>query len=216
MKLTLNTKFVRKPPKNSPNPKKNHTHYLDNKATLTSISTPERKKQKRHALRENEHYILDPIRETLKDLDYYTMQKNPFLSIDWIKGHSGNPLHEKPDRHAARIAFRHTTMPQRYPESTSYPFCLYLYECLVEEDIRQHIQLVCKEIWLKRWRELPTQGRLSKLTTNVTSLLPKINVKDTRPQDSKLHAKFINGITHTPHRQHMMDKSKLSKCALCP
>ncbi len=49
----------------------------------------------------------------------------------------------------------------------------------------------------------------------VTSLLPTINTKGITPQDSKMHAKFINGITHTPHRQHITNKATSHECAIC-
>ena len=140
---------MRKPHKNTQNHDQMHKHNLDNKSAIISTATPVRKKQTRHPLRENEHYTLDSIRETLNHLGYYNTQIDPFLAIDWIKGHSGNPLHEKSDRHAARAAFRHTKTPQRYPENDNDLFCLYVYECLVEEDIIHHVQKVCKELWLK-------------------------------------------------------------------
>ena len=88
-------------------------------------------------------------------MNYYdTNSKHKRVQLEWIKGHSGNKLHELADRHAARIAFRHTTTPQRFPANDDHPFYLYFCECLVEEDIRAHTQLVCKEVWKRKWRDV--------------------------------------------------------------
>ena len=55
------------------------------------------------------------------------------VSIRWIKGHSGNKLHEIADRHAARVAFSPTRSTEgRAPKDTqNFPHALYFYECLL-------------------------------------------------------------------------------------
>ena len=65
-------------------------------------------------------------------------------------------LHECSDRHAARIAFRHTeTEPKRNPTYINYPFVLYFYQCLIEGDVRKHVKEVNKQIWLKNGNNYP-------------------------------------------------------------
>ena len=51
--------------------------------------------------------------------------------MNWIKGHSGNKLHECADRHAARAAFRPINGPSRKPNESNYPYALYFYESLI-------------------------------------------------------------------------------------
>ena len=191
-------------------------HYLDNEAILKSATMPERNKKARHDLRENEHYTLSNIREKLKKLNYYdTNPEHKRVQLELIKGHSGNKLHELADRHAARIAFRHTTTPQRFPANDNHPFYLYFCECLVEEDIRAHVQLVCKEVWKRKWREHTSQGRTARLTEHVSLKLPQLNTKSIKAWDSKLYAKSINNITHCPYRMSRTDNTIKPTCPLC-
>ena len=191
------------------------THLLDNYSTKLSTSTPDKRSNIRHPLREAEHCTLDSIRTRLTAINLATLGTEPNVTINWIKGHSGNKLHELTDRIAARVAFRHTKIPERFPTYTRYQFCLYYYECLIEEDIRAHIQLVCKEIWLKSWRQKPSQGQLSTLSKHVEGTLPKLNTRGISPKDSKLYAKSINNISHTPHMQNKQRIDTSPTCTLC-
>jgi hypothetical protein len=211
---TAITQFIDDPPRKTSHDRQGCTHYLDNLGVITSAANLSGKKKLRHPIRENEHHTLGDIRSQLDALRGHEPDPDWF-TIAWIKGHSGNPHHERADRKAARIAFRHTALPGRYPKNQSNPFCLYFYECLVEGDIRAHIQLVCKEIWLKRWRKHTSQGKMSALTNRLTTKLPALNVRGVSAQDSKLHAKYINGISHTPHRQHQLHHDTPSTCRLC-
>ena len=191
------------------------THLLDNYSTVTTSSTPHKRKNIRHPLREAEHYTLGSIRTKLTALNLEALGTEPNMTIRWIKGHSGNKLHELTDRMAARVSFRHTKIPERFPAYMKHQFCLYYYECLIEEDVRAHIQLVCKEIWLKTWRQKPSQGQLSTLSKHVEGSLPKLNTKGISPKDSKLYAKSINNISHTPRMQNKQRTDTPPSCPLC-
>jgi ribonuclease HI len=128
-----------------------HIHVLDNQAVLHQISTPSRSKNNRHAFREYNHFTIDEIRRKVNRINYY--EKNPAdktIFVNWIKGHSGNKLHECADRHAARAAFRPINGPSRKPNESKYPCALYFYECLITGDVRKHAKQVCQEIHLRK------------------------------------------------------------------
>ena len=76
------------------------------------MSMNKRKKETRHALRDNEHYTLDTITEKL-----YNNEKIGKPKMKWINGHSWNTLHELADRHAARISFRTNKIPRNKKKS---------------------------------------------------------------------------------------------------
>ena len=208
------SRFVEDPPHKTTHEGLCCKHFMDNLGVIKSAANLSRKKKLRHPIRENQHYTLGDIRSQL-DLIRQEEPELDWFTIEWIKGHSGNKHHERADRKAARVAFRHTTLPCRFPKNQTNPFCLYFYECLVGEDIRAHVQLVCKEIWLKQWRKHTGQGKISAMTHGLTNKLPILNVKGLSAQDSKLHAKYINGISHTPHRQHQLHIDTPSTCKLC-
>ena len=207
-----------------------YTHALDNKAVLQTIATPTPPRHIRHYLRENSHYTLSYIRQQLKNLNYYTNQDNKSLiNIQWIKGHSGNRLHECADRNAARIAFRRTTIREPHPnvpmqhanqldiESKTYP--LYFYECLVSNDIRKHAKTVCKEIHKKEWSRKKSQGKILRLITsegtakysNPTFTIT--NLPDAQRQ--RFFSKMLNSISHTPHQSHKIKQLPTPECTIC-
>ena len=66
------------------------------------------------------------------------------IFVNWIKGHSGNKLHECADRHAARAACRPINGPSRTPNESKYPYALYFYECLITGDVRKHVNKCVK------------------------------------------------------------------------
>eukprot|EP00959_Pyramimonas_sp_CCMP1952_P357818 7491659-Pyramimonas_sp.AAC.1 len=160
-----------------------YTHALDIMAVLQMISTPIPPKQIRHYLREKNHYSLLHVRTKLENLHYYTepTEAHPTksLKIAWIKGHSGNRLHECADRQAARIASRIITTSRgpnpnqlihnytTHRSASYYP--LYFYECLVSNDIRKHARSVCKEIHKTAWsQKKPSQGRILRIMNSQT------------------------------------------------
>jgi hypothetical protein len=86
---------------------------------------------------EYDHFTIDEIRQKLEDIHYYGCHPaDRTIFINWIKGHSGNKLHECAERHAARVAFRSAIERNRTPEGSKYR--LYFYECLITGDVRQH------------------------------------------------------------------------------
>jgi hypothetical protein len=116
-------------------------------------------------------------------------------------------LHECSDRHAARIAFRHTeTEPKRNPTYINYPFVLYFSQCLKEGDVRKHVKEMSKQIWLKKWEQLPSPGWVAKYTSKLTKKLPDYKNKGTPTNISKFFAKLINSVTYTPHQAHKIKK----------
>jgi hypothetical protein len=60
----------------------------------------------RHPYRELDHFTIDITRHSPPKITTLQSDRNEALEISWIKGHSGNKLHESADRHAAGIAFR--------------------------------------------------------------------------------------------------------------
>ena len=199
-----------------------HTHVMDSSAVLSKVNQTSKQLKHRHPLREPSHYILDDVRTQLQERNFYNTEtinrssnSPPLCELQWIKGHSGNKNHDKADRHAARIAFRHTTPPPRYPEHTELPIALYFYECLVTTDIRQHVKLVCKLRWLKKWRALESQGKVSRLSAHKQNKLLNYKSKGTPIRASKFFAKLLNSVTHTPHQQHKLNKTRPKICPLC-
>ena len=193
-----------------------HKHVLDNDGVLKTTSKPERSTKIRHAMREHNHYKLDKIRNQLTERKHYKSESNSQFEISWIKGHSGDRLHECSDRHAARIAFRHTeTEPNRNPTYINYPFVLYFYQCLIEGDVRKHVKEVSKQIWLKKWEQLPSQGWVAKYTSKLTKKLPDYKNKGTPTNISKFFAKLINSVSYTPHHAHKIQKIQTPQCPIC-
>lgn len=83
----------------------------------TIIANPATPSHVRHYLRENNHTTLKIVRSALEKLNYYD-QSGSKLTIEWIKGHIGNRLHECADHQAAHIAFRRTS---RRGPNPNYP-----------------------------------------------------------------------------------------------
>ena len=134
----------------------------------------------------------------------------------WIKGHSGNKLHECADRHATRAAFRPIDGPNRTPNESKYPYALYFYECLITGDVRKHVKRVCQEIHvLRNWRNMGSQGVLAKLAMNTKNKLPDYKNKGTPTSISKFFVKLINSVAHTPHMSHKIGKEDSPACPLC-
>ena len=193
-----------------------HVHVLDNLAVLHQIATPTRTKNDRHAFREYNHFTIDEVRRKLERTNFY--EKNPAdknIHVNWIKGHSGNKLHECADRHAARAAFRPIDGPSRTPKESKFPYALYFYECLITGDIRKHVKKVCQEIHFRKWRNMRSQGVLAKLTMSTGSKIPDYKGKGTRTSISKFFAKLINSVAHTPHMSHKIGKEDTPACPLC-
>ena len=205
-----------------------HSHAIDNQPAIHMTSTESTPRHIRHMQRENSHYTLTEVRSTLKQLGFYNKKhhnaqnQNTTLTIQWIKGHTGNRLHECADRNAARMAFRRTSIRGQNPntpipshtETKLYP--LYFYECLVQNDIRKHVKTVCKNIHKKRWSAKPSQGRIARLIDEqdyngaVTSTLDLHYANQQR-----FFALLLNSISHTPHQEHKIQQRDTPACALC-
>ena len=160
-------------------------------------------------------YGRSDIDEVLRESTEVSPNSTKNIRIEWIKGHSGNKLHECADRNAARAAFRHTMEPERMPRDTRHKFALHFYECLVTGDVRQHVKAVCALVWYNKWAQLESQGRMARHLSFIQNKLPSYTPKGTPPRISKFFAKLINSVAHTPHREHTTGRKIDPSCPVC-
>ena len=180
-------------------------HVIDNQGVIKALEERERPPTVRARVRTPGRYWVEEMTRT----------KPANCVVEWIKGHSGNAMHDRADRRAKRASFRppHRTDVRRFPDSP-FHFHLYFYECLVRDDARKHVKIASGQHHLLRWRAQPGQGALNANAAGKRAMPPLSARKHARLSEDFM-VRYASGLLRTPHTEHKIGKLETPKCPLC-